>query len=83
MIKYHKQFIKSLKKQPVKIQEKFLSQLNIFEVDAFDEKLNNHALKGKLSGHRSFNVTSDVRVHYRKNGNSITIMKIGTHSQLY
>ena len=82
-IDYHKSFKKSLKKQSKNIQEKFFEKLEIFMENQFHHSLNNHALKGEFLGFRSFDVTGDVRVHYKETVYGIILINIGTHSQLY
>jgi len=82
-IKFHKNFKKSLLKQPRKIQIKFKESYRIFENDQFHYSLNNHALKGKFKGMRSINITGDVRVHYQELTDGIIILDIGSHSDLY
>lgn len=83
IIRFHKNFIKSIESQPVNIQIKFKEKFKIFEEDKLNYVLNNHALTGKFKGLRSFNVTGDIRVHYEEMNGVIVLIDIGTHSQLY
>jgi len=83
LVSYHRNFKKALKKQPKKIQAKFLERLEQFCEDQFHFTLNNHALTGKFKGTRSFDITGDVRVHYEESDGGVTLLKIGTHSELY
>jgi len=82
-IKFHKNFKKALKKQPIKIQLKFKDKFKLFENDQFHYSLNNHALSGKFIGWRSFDITGDLRVHYEEYSETIVFMDIGSHSALY
>jgi len=82
-IEYHRNFKKALRRQPKKIQGKFLETLKVFVENQFHYSLNNHALSGKFLGTRSFDVTGNVRVHYEELENGMILMNIGTHSQLY
>ncbi|HCB35504.1 MAG: hypothetical protein A2W52_02165 [Candidatus Taylorbacteria bacterium RIFCSPHIGHO2_02_49_25] len=82
-IAYHRNFKKTLRKQPQKIQKRFLTALRIFVADQFHYSLNNHALGGEFKGIRSFDITGDVRVHYEEIEDGVVLLKIGTHSQLY
>lgn len=82
-IKFHKNFKKSLLKQPVGVQNKFKKVFKIFENDQFHYTLNNHSLMGEFMGWRSINITGDIRVHYAESGDVIILMNIGSHSQLY
>ncbi|MDC1205609.1 type II toxin-antitoxin system YafQ family toxin [Candidatus Pacebacteria bacterium] len=82
-IDYHKKFKKALQKQPSKIQGKFFNVLDIFVKDQYHHSLHNHSLSGKYIGIHSFNITPDVRVHYRIENEGVILLNIGTHSQLY
>lgn len=82
-IRFHRNFKKALKKQPGSIQIKFKNKFKTFENDQFHYSLNNHALTGKFTGWRSFNITGDIRVHYQESGDEIILMNIGSHSELY
>lgn len=80
---FHKNFKKSLEKQPQKIKTKFKEAFIVFEEDQFHYSLNNHALIGKFKGWRSISITSDIRVHYEEIESGIILMDIGNHSELY
>lgn len=46
--------------------------------------LRDHKLVGTLKGLRAFFITGDVRVIYiEENDDSITLIDIGTHNQVY
>jgi len=50
----------------------------------FHELLRGHPLKGKFKGLWSFSVESDIRVIYRHvNKNTVLLLRIGTHNQVY
>jgi addiction module RelE/StbE family toxin len=82
-IVYHKDFIKSFKKLPKKIKEKFKDRQILFEEGEFDPILNNHALKGKWLGYRSINVTGDIRAIFKRGTESVLFVAIDNHSNLY
>lgn len=82
-IEYHRYFLKVLRKKPAKIKLAFTEALKLFSSEPFHKSLNNHTLKGELKGLRGFNVTGDIRVHYKDDGFFVTLMNIGTHSELY
>lgn len=83
-IKYSKQFKKQFQKLSRKDQERFWERLDWFILDTFDVRLNNHLLQGKLQGHRSINITGDIRAIYVViDGNIYLYEMIGPHSQLY
>ncbi len=83
IIQFHKNFQKSIIKQPKTIQNKFKQKFKLFEDDQFHYSLNNHALTGKFKGWRSINITGDIRVHYFEKNDGIILMDIGSHSDLY
>lgn len=65
-------------------QQRFKTRIAIFRVNPYDQRLRNHALKGKYSGYRSIDIRSDLRALYTMEGNTVIIFGfIGTHSQLY
>ena len=83
-ITYSKKFSKQLKKSPKKIQKVFLERLELFIADPSNPLLRNHALSGNFIGRYSINLSGDWRLVYRKDGDEeITLLAIGTHSQLY
>lgn len=83
-IRLSKKFVKQLDKQPKKVQQAFKLRLLLFELNSHDPLLRNHALKGKLKGVYSINVTADVRALYEITDDEIYLYQmIGTHSQLY
>jgi len=83
IIRLHKKFEKSLKNQPRSIQTKLKKRIKIFQEDQFHYSLNNHALSDKFLGIRSFNITGDIRVHYKELEGVIVLINIGSHSELY
>lgn len=76
-------FLKILDKCPEKIRERFEERLSIFLDNPFSPELNNHPLRGEYSGCRSINVTGDWRAIFKKAGEDVCFVDIGTHSQLY
>lgn len=71
------------KKQTKKVQERFMSQIEVFINDPFDPVLNNHALRGELVPYRSINITGDIRAWYQIDDKNVVFLKIGSHSELY
>ncbi len=83
-VRYSKEFIKQLAKQPPKVQEAFFLRLRLFIEDPSSSTLRNHALKGALTGFYSINVTGDIRAIYEIVDDEIYLYQmIGSHSQLY
>jgi addiction module RelE/StbE family toxin len=83
-IRYSRQFVKQLAKQPVKVRQATYLRIRLFTDNPFDPLLRNHPLQGKLKGLYSINVTGDVRAIYEIIGDEIYLYQmVGTHSQLY
>ncbi len=83
-VEYHRKFIKIFNKLPVKIQSKFYERLRLFGNNPLHSLLDNHSVGAAYPGFWSINVTGDFRALYERTGvNTITFMKIGTHSELY
>jgi len=82
-VSYHKKFKKQFKRFPKKIQDKFGYKLQIFVSDPYSIELNNHSLSGEWSGHRSIDITGDIRAVYRIENDDYLFKAIGTHHQLY
>lgn len=81
---YHPYFSKAYTKSSPKIKRLFNERLEIFMESEFNPILNNHKLYTPFEGHRSINITGDVRAIYkRRDKNTIVFYKLGTHSQLY
>ena len=81
---FSKRFIKSLKKQPKKIQNETKLRLQLFLKDPFHILLKRHALKGKLQNFESINVSGDIRIiFYCVSDTKIELLDIGSHSFLY
>lgn len=72
-----RKFKKSFDKLPKTVKEQFIESPS-------HPILHNHYLSGKYSDCKSFNVNGDVRVVFSYiNKNTIHLIDIGTHSQLY
>lgn len=82
-IQYHRIFYKKFKKLPMKVQDEFKERLVLFINNKFDKRLNNHLVDFAYMGCRSINVTGDYRAIFRDEGDVVTFINIGTHSQLY
>ncbi len=82
-IQRSKRFDKEFHKQPRKVQEKFIERMVIFSQTANNPLLNIHGLTGEYRGCYSFNVSADIRVVYKIRDDVVSLMAIGTHSQLY
>lgn len=81
---YSSKFKKSFKKLSKKDRDSFMKRLNTFLEDEYNPILNNHKLHGEYSEYRSINISSDIRVIYRKiNRDACLFYAIGSHSELY
>jgi addiction module RelE/StbE family toxin len=80
---YHKNFKKRLKRVPKKIQDKFEEKLKIFISNSFSAELNNHKLSSEWVGHRSIDITGDLRAVYKMEGDTAIFLEIDNHSNLY
>lgn len=65
------------------LRNKFDTRLTLFLDNPRNPLLNDHTLKGDQSGRRSFSITGDIRVIYRKTDDTIILLDIGTHNQVY
>lgn len=83
IVRLHKNFKKRYKKLTEFQKNKFKERRNLFLRDEFDPILNNHALRGKYTGYRSINITGDLRVLYKREGDIVIFVTIGKHSNLY
>lgn len=80
----HQDFKRDFKKLPQGIRTKFSERLLLFLKNPKHLFLKDHALKGDLHGRRSFSVTGDVRVIYRKlDQHTILLLRVGSHNQVY
>ena len=86
-IEYTSLFNKQRKAVPLEIKEAFFEALRLYLIDPKHPALRNHALRGKLSGRRSIDVTEDYRAVFRETNKKgqifIVFHLIGTHRELY
>lgn len=80
---YHRSFKKDYKKLPVNIRSHFEERLVLFLHDPFHPLLNNHPLHGEWEGHRSLNITGDLRAIFRIERETVIFVAIDTHTNLY
>ena len=82
-VEFHKNFKKQYQTLPAKIQAKFRNRLTVFIQDPFNDQLCNHLVEKAYPDCRSINITGDFRAIFRQEGDVVTFILIGTHSQLY
>lgn len=83
---YTKNFLKNYSKRiarNLKLEKKFKDRLKLLLVNPENPILKDHRLTGALKYFRSFSVTGDIRVVYRKDANNLYLADIGTHNQVY
>lgn len=83
---FTKSFKKSYNKrvQPKKnLEGRFEQRYDLFVENPNNPVLKDHALGGKLAGHRAFSVTGDIRVVYYIHNGVAYFVDIGTHNQVY
>lgn len=86
-ISYHKTFVKHFDKRikpNINLLKKYKNRYKKFIKDKERPLLKDHKLKGHMKGSRSFSITGDIRVIYRKiEKNKVQFLDIGTHTQVY
>lgn len=62
---YDTDFIKDVRRLPMKLQDKLAGLLTVFERDLFDPLLHTKPLSAPLQGFFSFRITRDYRVGFK------------------
>ncbi|MEX2547003.1 MAG: type II toxin-antitoxin system YafQ family toxin [Chloroflexota bacterium] len=57
--------------------------LRRFELDPQDPLLRTHKLKGDLADYWAFSVDDDLRVMFRRDGEEVFLVAVGTHDEIY
>lgn len=85
-VHYHKNFKKHFKlriEPEPSLDQNFRERLELFLNNSMDPTLKDHPLKGEKSTYRSFSITGDIRVVYKKVEDGIMLYDIGSHNQVY
>ncbi len=84
-IDFHKNFNKSYAKLSTKQKQHVKKIIELFKQNPHDTILKNHALHGKLQGHRAISAGGDLRLVFEEEGNyeRIEFSLVGTHAQVY
>jgi len=85
-IKRHKQFLKDFKKTLITDGqfEKFIQFINCLRENLkLPAESKDHALVGQYFGCREFHLGGDVLVIYLLINNQVTLMRLGSHAQLF
>lgn len=80
---FHRSFEKAYLKKDKKIRAAFDERFELFRRDTFHPLLNNHPLHGEWEGHRSINITGDLRAIFKVEGETAVFVAVDTHTNLY
>lgn len=77
----------NLKKQDVRIRNRFKEAIELFSQDPNNLELDNHELKREWEGFRSIDITTDLRAIYQEDREGpepiAYFVALGTHKDLY
>ena len=82
----HKDFSKELKKaelNPTNTTKLFLYISTLLNEEELPVESRDHYLSGEYKDTREFHISSDLLVIYRIGSNTLELLRIGTHSQLF
>jgi mRNA interferase YafQ len=85
-ISIHKTFTKDLKKaqlNPTNTAKLFMFISLLLSNQELPEVAKNHQLSGEWADTQEFHISGDLLVIYRINTESLELLRIGTHSQLF
>ncbi len=86
-IELKKKFTKDLKKrilnQKIELEVFDLVVENLRNKIPLDEKFKDHALVGEYKGCRECHIKPDVLLVYRIQNNVLTLVRLGSHSELF
>ena len=85
-IAVHKIFSKDLKKaqlNPTNTAKLFLYISLLLQEKELPSEANDHSLKGEYQDTREFHISGDLLVIYRIVDNTLQLLRIGTHSQIF
>lgn len=85
-IERHKQFTKDFSN--CKISDKHFAKYILFiakliEQQELPPEAKDHSLDGKWGDFREFHISGDLLVIYKVDGNVLSLVRIGSHSQLF
>ena len=78
-IGYKPSFIRRYKKLNQKLKNAVKAAVADFAKGSSDHKLKVHTLRGALKGYSSFSVNYSLRIIYREDKGTFTLLDIGTH----
>jgi addiction module RelE/StbE family toxin len=75
--------LKSFLKKHPELREIVLEKLTLLQNNPGDPRLKTHELKGRLRGILAASLTFDYRVVFSIEGDSICLLNIGSHDEVY
>ncbi len=86
MLKQTKLFEKDIQK--LKLSDKHYTKFIVYlgklaEGEGLPPEAKDHLLLGEWQGYREFHVSGDILVIYKDDGESISLARVGSHSQLF
>ncbi|MBL7159240.1 type II toxin-antitoxin system mRNA interferase toxin, RelE/StbE family [Candidatus Microgenomates bacterium] len=85
-IKYQKRFQKNYQKRILpytNLNQQFKSRFKLFLKNPSHPFLKDHKLAGKLKEYRTFSISGDIRLVYKRLNDSLLLYDIGAHNQVY
>ena len=85
-IKRHKKFLKDFRDHKLSDSqfEKFVYYINCLREDrSLPSESKDHMLSGNYKDCREFHLGGDMLIIYMLNNEDVTLMRLGTHSQLF
>jgi mRNA interferase YafQ len=82
----HKTFAKDLKKaklNPTNTAKLFMYISLLLKNEALPSESRDHSLAGNYQDTREFHISGDLLVVYRIEENTLELLRLGTHSQLF
>lgn len=80
---YTREFEYQFHKINLKLQNRVLEKIDIFQNNPHHPILKNHPLHGELKGKRSINITGDWRAIYYLVDSDVYFCQLGRHIDLY
>jgi addiction module RelE/StbE family toxin len=74
---------KKIIKRTPELNESIKKTISKLIVNPFDQTLHTHPLKGKLKGKYACSLTSDLRIIFRLVDDTLYLLEIGTHDEVY
>ncbi len=85
-VKRHKLFIKELRNAKLNDQHfsKYIVYLSrLIQLEPLPQEALDHSLKGEYKDCREFHISGDLLIIYFISGNTLNLIRIGSHSQLF